>query len=81
MLIMPISGIAMSQLSGRTVKVFDWFAVPNFISINKPLAKQIYGLHVWSSYIIIGLVVVHILAAFYHHFIQKDDVLKRMSPL
>jgi len=36
--------------------------------------------HKVGFYIIGGLVVVHILAALKHHFIDKDTVLKRMLP-
>lgn len=80
MFIMPVSGIVMSQLSDRAVKVFDWFTLPTLFTKNPDAAKIVYGVHLFSSYIIIGVVSLHILAAFYHHFIHKDTVLKRMLP-
>jgi cytochrome b561 len=80
MLVMPISGITMSQLGGRTVKVFDWFALPNILDKNKEFSELVYYVHLYSSYIIIGIVSLHIIAALYHHFIQKDNILSRMLP-
>jgi cytochrome b561 len=36
--------------------------------------------HIWMSYIGIGLVGLHVLAALYHHYYRHDDVMKRMLP-
>lgn len=79
MLVMPLSGIAMSQLSGKSIWVFGGLQLPKMFDENKSLADVFYYLHLYSSYVIIGLVSLHVLAALYHHFIDKDDVLKRMS--
>ncbi len=80
MLIMPLSGIGMSLYAGYSVSVFGWFNLPLSVVKNEALGNILYTTHVWSSYVVIGLVALHILASLYHHFIRKDDVLKRMSP-
>lgn len=36
--------------------------------------------HIWLSYLGMSLVGVHIVAALYHHFRRRDDVLRRMLP-
>jgi cytochrome b561 len=36
--------------------------------------------HVALSYAGIGLVGLHVTAALYHHFLRRDDVLRRMLP-
>lgn len=79
--VMPITGILMSQFGGRPVPFFNWFTLPNPFSKNEALGNFCYNTHVISSYIIIGIVVLHVLAAFFHHFVRKDNVLKRMLPL
>lgn len=79
MLVMPISGIAMSQFSGRAVMVFNWFELPMLVSVNKSVAGIFHEIHEYSSYVIIALVAGHIIAALYHHFVDKDVVLKRMT--
>ncbi|MCS5708258.1 cytochrome b [Candidatus Berkiella cookevillensis] len=79
MLVMPISGICMSMLSGRPVSVFGWFELPMLLAKNEALGGIFYKTHVFSSYAVIGLVAGHTLAALYHHFVNKDDVLKKMT--
>lgn len=80
MLIMPLSGILMSLYGGYPVAFFGLFEFPKLGAKNEAMGSFFYTTHVWSSYIIIGLVALHAGAALYHHFIKKDDVLKRMLP-
>jgi len=79
MLMMPIGGICMTYMSGRSLLFFG-IEVPKLLEVNKPLAGLMYKGHVYSSYVIIGLFIVHVGAALIHHFIRKDDVLNRMRP-
>ncbi|MDA1077014.1 MAG: cytochrome b/b6 domain-containing protein, partial [Proteobacteria bacterium] len=44
------------------------------------LARAFHLLHGINALILSVLVIGHIGAAFYHHFKQKDDVLRRMLP-
>ena len=78
MLLMPIIGILMSQFGGRAVSFFGQFELPTLVAKNKALAGVMYDSHVILSYIIIAIVTLHALAALAHHFIKKDNVLKRM---
>ncbi len=80
MLFQPISGILMSQYAGYPVEVFSLFKIPDLVQKNEALGNVMHSLHEWSSFAIIGLVSAHILAALYHHFVVKDEVLKRMLP-
>lgn len=52
------------------------FSLP--IAQNKALADAAFDLHGNLAIAIIILFVIHVLAAFYHYFIKKDDVLQRM---
>lgn len=78
MLSQPITGIAMSFLAGYPVSFFKLFDLPNYLEKNEGLAKIFDTVHVWSSYAIIALVAMHAIAGLHHHFIRKDDVLRRM---
>ncbi|MCS5711056.1 cytochrome b/b6 domain-containing protein [Candidatus Berkiella aquae] len=80
MLVMPITGILMSQFGQRPIPFFNWFSVPNLLSKNEALSGFFYNAHKISSYIVIGIVALHILAALFHHTVRKDTVLKRMLP-
>ena len=39
----------------------------------------IKGVHEFATNAIIALIVIHILAALYHHFVVKDDTTKNMT--
>lgn len=78
MLIMPIAGYLMSTFNGYNVSVFGWYDLPKLVAVNKPLASLFFNVHQWTSYAVLALVGGHIMAAFYHHFVLKDNVLKRM---
>jgi cytochrome b561 len=47
---------------------------------NESLARVFHVLHGLNALIISALVIGHIGAGLYHHFFQKDDVLRRMWP-
>lgn len=78
LLIQPISGILMSSFGGYPIPFFNWFKLPISLPTNKALGEFFYDIHVWTSYFIIAIVAIHILAALYHQYIKKDGVLKRM---
>ncbi len=78
MLLQPISGILMGLYGGRSIGVFGLFNIPAFAQKNEQLGNFLYHTHVWCSYAIIAFVSLHVIAALYHHFVAKDDVLKRM---
>lgn len=75
----PLSGILMSQAAGFPVNVFGAFELPTLLAKNQGLAEFFRSAHgiVWVLMVI--AVVGHIGAALFHHFVAKDDVLKRMS--
>ncbi len=77
MLLMPISGILMSTFSGKEIPVFGLFTIPTFEK-NSELAGIFYKIHVTAIWFFIAVIILHIGAALYHHFIRKDQVLMRM---
>ena len=80
MFVMPLSGWLMSSAAGFPVSVFGWFLLPNLIAPDSGL-RPIFGFaHEVLAFVIIGLVSLHILAALKHHFIDKDNILRRMLP-
>lgn len=77
MFVMPISGVMMSRFSGFAVNVFNLFTIPA-LSKNTEFAGLFYKLHAITAWCFVVLIIAHILAALYHHFIRKDEVLKRI---
>ena len=80
MLFMPLVGWGLSSAAGYPVSVFGWFELPSLVEKSKVLAGIFRELHEYGGYVFIVLIVVHVLAALYHHFIRKDMVLRRMLP-
>lgn len=74
LLITLASGIGTVALSGAAPAIFGDGSVlmPDFQEF-KPR-----GLHGLGVRVVVGLLVLHIGAALYHHFIKRDDVLRRM---
>lgn len=77
MLAMPISGALMSLLGGHDINMFGLFTISAFEQ-NLELAKFFHTTHGLVAWIFVALISTHILAAFYHHFIRKDNTLRKM---
>jgi cytochrome b561 len=76
---MPLSGWIGSAAAGKFPQLGGFiFTLP--IAQSKDLAHQAFEWHEFLAFSILGLVAVHVLAALYHHFIRKDNVLRRMMP-
>ena len=76
---MPISGWVMTSANRKPPHFFSWILslpVPN----SKSIGNNAWQVHQTIAIIIIVLVSIHVLAAFYHYFIKKDNVLQRMLP-
>jgi len=58
--------------------VFDWFTVPATLT-NIENQEDVAGLfHRYLAYGLVAMAVAHGLAALKHHFIDKDETLRRM---
>lgn len=80
-IIMPLSGIIMSQAAGRPISIFGFFDLPMLIGESKVIggiAHQVHGLGAW---VLIAAIALHIAGALKHHFIDNDATLKRMLGL
>lgn len=76
--IVCVSGYLISTADGRGIKVFyvvDIPALPALVENQEDLAGV---WHYWASTVLVSLALLHALAAFKHHFIDKDDTLRRM---
>lgn len=79
MIVMPLTGWLLLSASGKPIPFFG-LQLPALISENKDLAKTIKEIHEaigTAGYYFIGL---HTVAAFYHHYIVRDNTLTRMLP-
>ncbi len=76
----PLLGIATAWTDGKVLMIpFTGIELPALLSANKALAHQLEDIHKLMANIFYYLVGFHVLAALFHHFIRKDDTLKRMT--
>jgi len=78
--IMPLTGWAMSSAKNFQVSVFGWFSLPNIYPESKEAASFFVTVHIVTSRILIGLILLHVAGALKHHVIDKDGTLRRMVP-
>ncbi len=78
---MPISGWLMSSAKAYSVSWFNLFALPDFVAPSEPLADTLHTVHHYLAEALFVIALLHILAAVKHHFIDKDNVLRRMAGL
>lgn len=75
----PVAGIATMLLRGRGIN-FGVFEVPPLMAADRGMAKSVEGIHTTMAWILLALVVAHVAAALWHHFVRRDAVLRRMLP-
>ena len=67
------------KLLSLCISFFDLFTIPAWEK-NEAFAGIMNQGHTILAYILIAAICLHVGAALYHHFVMKDDVLKRMLP-
>lgn len=73
-----LSGYLISTANGKGVSVFEWFEVPATLygfENQEDIAGEI---HEWAIYAMLVLAGLHALAALKHHFVDRDETLRRM---
>ena len=78
---MPIVGWITSSASHLTVTWFGLFPFPNLVGPDAQLAKLAKATHAVMGWMLLAIASLHVLAALWHHFMLKDNVLRRMLPL
>lgn len=80
LLLQPLVGWTATSAYGAPIIVFGMFRLPDLAAKNEALSKQLFLAHDMMGYVIAGLLILHIGAALFHHFIRRDGVLRRMLP-
>src|SRR5512139_1799414 len=79
-LLQPLSGWVMSSAGEYPVSLFGWFAFPAIVGPNHDLHEALEEVHEILFWATVVVAVVHIAAALFHHWVLKDDTLRRMLP-
>lgn len=77
----PLAGWTMSSARGFPVSWFGLFTLPDLVPKNKMLYEVLVTTHGVLAWTLGVVAIIHMLAALKHHFVLKDDVLKRMLPV
>jgi cytochrome b561 len=80
LLLQPLAGWAYSSASGIPIVWFGVLPLPDFVPKDHALAENLEHLHGLLGLLLALLIAVHLLAALKHHFIDRDDTLRRMLP-
>lgn len=78
MLALPVLGYLTLNAADKPVHVFG-IQLPMLIAANREISSRLKDLHesiATAGYFLIGL---HALAAIYHHYVRRDDTLRRMT--
>lgn len=77
---LPVLGWLLLSAKGETVSLFGLLQLPALIAKDAQAADVIKEIHESGAtlgYLLVGL---HAAAALFHHYIQRDDTLRRMLP-
>jgi cytochrome b561 len=76
----PIGGYILSSAADRPIPFFGLFEFPRLVAPDKALAGVAEEAHVVGAWILIVVIAAHVLAALWHRWVKKDDVMARMAP-
>jgi len=77
----PVVGWLMSSARNFPVSWFGLVTLPDFIAPNRPAYDFLHEAHELMAMTLFWLALLHIAAALKHHFIDRDNVLRRMLPV
>jgi cytochrome b561 len=80
MIAIPISGWLMSSAKGYQTVWFGVLPIPDVLGKDKQLGDALAELHGALNGLLMFIVAIHVLAALKHHFIDRDNILRRILP-
>jgi cytochrome b561 len=78
MFALPISGLLMSSAAAIPVSAFGMFDIPDWIAPSEVVFQRLIQVHRWLGYGLLVLIALHAGAALMHHFVKRDDTLRKM---
>jgi cytochrome b561 len=77
---MPLTGWMMSSAKNYPVSWFKLFQFPDLVAPAEQTFQRMNNLHHLLFSVLVGVALLHVAGALKHHFIDRNDVLKRMLP-
>jgi cytochrome b561 len=79
-LLTTLSGWFAASAKGWTIYLFGAVPLPRLVEQGSALGRSIGDLHVTLTWVLLGLIGLHVVAALVHLFIYHDRVMHRMLP-
>lgn len=80
LLVQPLIGFLQSNAANFPVVVWGTLPLPALIGSDEGLGETLIEVHEVVARVLLVLILLHVAAALRHHFVLKDDVLRRMLP-
>lgn len=77
---MPVSGYLINAGAGFPLTYFGWLSVPNLVAESERLETVAGWIHLSLFWLLALVLIGHIGGALRHHFVKRDDVMRRMLP-
>lgn len=81
LIVIVLSGYLISTATGQGIDVFGWFTLSALVSGLPEQADRAGLVHYWLAITVLVLAGIHALGALKHHFIDRDNTLRRMFGL
>ena len=80
LILLPLSGWVWMSAADRPIDFFGLATIPTIVAPNEGLADVMHDRHEVLGLAMLGLAVVHILAALKHQFFDRNGLIGRMNP-
>ena len=80
MLTLTILGWSTANAFGMPLRFLGLLPVPALIARNRDLGDDLQLWHADAAWLLLALVLGHAAAAFWHHYVRRNDVLRSMGP-
>jgi cytochrome b561 len=77
MIALPLLGVLDMQAADKSL-TFLGLSLPVLIGVNPTMAHDLKELHETVGNFMIALILLHVVAAFWHHLVLRDTALQRM---
>jgi cytochrome b561 len=76
----PLTGWIMVSAGDYSFSLFGWLTVPPLVRPNHDLHEALEEVHEVLFWLTVAVATVHVAAALFHHWVLRDDTLRRMLP-
>lgn len=75
-----VVGWSLASARGQVVALLGLLPLPALLDRDRDLAETLHEVHEVLAFVLLGMLVLHVAAALWHHFRIRDGVLRAMTP-